>query len=57
MSDPLVALDWQGKEVDCHACENAALLTSGGCQPLQSCVHDRYAKRIDRFFAQHPDLA
>ena len=24
---------------------------------MQACVHDRYAKRIDRFFAQHPELA
>ena len=25
--------------------------------PLRSCVHDRYAKRIDRFFGTNPNLA
>src|SRR5271169_1704650 len=57
MSDPLETLDWQGNEINCSTCENAGLLAGGGCKPMQACVHDRYAKRIYRFFAKHPDLA
>src|SRR5271169_3259506 len=57
MTDPLESLDWQGRQVDCTTCENFAMLAGGGCKPMLACVHDRYAKRIDRFFAQNRELA
>ncbi|MEY2892246.1 MAG: hypothetical protein RJA98_2154 [Pseudomonadota bacterium] len=50
-------LDWQGQPVDCAACPHMALQTAGGCEPGHSCMQDAYARRIDRFFHQHPALA
>ena len=44
------ALDWLGRPVDCKTCRYADRLAEGKCQPLKACVHDRYAKRIQRFF-------
>ncbi len=51
------ARDWQGKLLDCSACEQHAEPTRGRCQIGHSCVHDRYARRIDRFFRWNPYLA
>ena len=49
--------DWQGNELRCANCAHAPLAASGGCEPKRACVHDRYARRIDRFFAWNPALA
>jgi hypothetical protein len=49
--------DWLGQPVDCAPCPHQALRAEGGCEPGHSCVQDAYARRIDRFFRQHPDLA
>ena len=51
------ALDWQGSPLDCEVCENLPLSRRGQCELGKSCVHDRYARRIDRFFDWNPALA
>lgn len=50
-------LDWLGAALDCSACPHAALQAAGGCEPGHSCMQDAYARRIDRFFHDHPELA
>jgi hypothetical protein len=51
------ALDWRGNEVDCGPCAHQALAAAGRCRLKHACVHDRYARRIDRFFNWNPELA
>lgn len=51
------SVDWLGQALDCATCDNRGLLAEGKCQPAFSCVFDRYAKRIDRFFRWNPALA
>jgi hypothetical protein len=51
------ARDWQGLEVDCSLCPHRDLLEIGRCELRKACVQDRYARRIDRFFAWNPQLA
>jgi hypothetical protein len=51
------AIDWLGNAVECDACAHRDRLGGGRCKPLRACVHDRYARRIDRFFDWNPDLA
>jgi len=51
------ACDWQGNEIDCGPCDHQALKDAGRCRLRHACVHDRYARRIDRFFNWNPDLA
>lgn len=55
--DPSLAVDWTGRAVECAGCAHLDLLHQNTCGPLWSCVHDRYAPRIDRFFATHSELA
>ena len=50
-------LDWRGQPVDCAACAHQTLQAQGGCQPGRSCMQDAYARRIDRFFRAHRELA
>lgn len=56
-SDIDEALDWQGREIDCDGCSHADLRAAGRCRFKHACVHDRYARRIDRFFNWNPVLA
>ncbi len=51
------ARDWQGNEVRCDTCKHLDLRAQGRCALRKACVHDRYARRIDRFFAWNPALA
>ena len=51
------ARDWQGRLLDCAACEHGNGRTNARCQLGHACVHDRYARRIDRFFRWNPFLA
>ncbi|MCA1458196.1 LRV FeS4 cluster domain-containing protein [Bradyrhizobium sp. BRP22] len=51
------ARDWLRDEVDCETCAHIGLRASGDCRLLHACVHDRYARRIDRFFNWNPALA
>jgi hypothetical protein len=51
------ARNWHGDEVDCSTCAHQDLLAAGGCALRKACVNDRYARRIDRFFNWHPELA
>jgi len=51
------AQHWQGGALDCAGCAHAALHAEGGCEPGRVCVQDAYARRIDRFFRTHPELA
>lgn len=51
------ALDWRGHPVDCGTCPHRSLLAEERCKPLRACVHDRYARRIDRFFDWNPEVA
>ncbi|MHB0986003.1 MAG: 4Fe4S-binding leucine-rich repeat protein [Sulfuricella sp.] len=57
MNDIKETLDWEGKPVSCSACEHRDLLAEGRCQLRRACVHDRYARRIDRFFYWNRELA
>ena len=50
------SLDWLGRRVDCTVCRFADRLSEERCQPLKACVHDRYAKRIQRVLALGPQL-
>ncbi len=51
------AVDWEGREVACGACPHRELLGSGRCALKHACVNDRYARRIERFFAWNSALA
>ncbi|MBO0752874.1 MAG: LRV FeS4 cluster domain-containing protein [Bradyrhizobiaceae bacterium] len=51
------ARDWLGREVDCTTCRHHEMMLAGGCRLKHACVLDRYARRIDRFFNWHPELA
>lgn len=51
------AIDWQGREIDCASCAHRDLLDEGRCKLKHACVHDRYARRIDRFFNWNAALA
>lgn len=57
MTDIDEALDWRGNEVRCEACVHRELLADGRCRLKHACLHDRYARRIDRFFDWNPGLA
>ena len=50
-------VDWEGRALDCAACTHAERLGAGQCGLGWACAHDRYAKRIERFFLLNPDLA
>lgn len=50
-------VDWQGAALDCGRCGHAERLETGHCGLGWSCLHDRYAKRIERFFLLNGDLA
>ena len=49
--------DWEGRPIACPDCEHAGLQAAGGCAPGRSCMQDAYARRIDRFFRSHRELA
>ncbi len=51
------SIDWLGLPVSCKSCVHRDLLAGDLCRPKRACVHDRYARRIDRFFNQNPELA
>jgi hypothetical protein len=51
------AKDWLGRDVDCETCRHREMMLAGGCRLKHACVLDRYARRIDRFFNWHPELA
>ncbi len=57
MDDIDEACDWLGRDIDCSGCDHRALLKQGLCRLKHACVHDRYARRIDRFFNWNPHLA
>ena len=56
-SDIDEAVDWQGNEVNCEACIHRGLAAQGRCVLKHACVQDRYARRIERFFAWNGALA
>ncbi len=56
-SDIDEARDWHGRTVDCLGCPHRALQAAARCRLQHACVQDRYARRIDRFFAWNPELA
>ena len=51
------AIDWRGEPISCGACPHRDLLAQERCRPKHACVHDRYARRIDRFLNWNPALA
>jgi HEAT repeat protein len=57
MDDIDEARDWRGDEIDCAGCAHQDLVEAGLCRLKHACVHDRYARRIDRFFNWNPQLA
>lgn len=46
-------VDWEGRAIDCSDCE--VRRTDARCELGHACVHDRYARRIDRFFRWNAD--
>ena len=57
MHDGPEPVDWQGAPLDCAACRFRDRRALGQCGQGWACVHDRYAKRIERFFLLNPELA
>jgi hypothetical protein len=57
ISDIDEANDWLGAPVSCEPCAHRHLAADGFCQLKHACVHDRTARRIDRFFDLNPELA
>ena len=57
MADIDEAIDWLGCAISCDDCAHQDLLAKARCQLKHACVHDRYARRIDRFFDWNRDLA
>jgi LRV protein FeS4 cluster/Leucine rich repeat variant len=57
MGDEIPLVTWRGEAIDCARCPHAAERDGGLCEPGRSCVQDRYARRIDRFFRLHPERA
>lgn len=55
-TEPFAATDWQGQALACADCAQMGR-SSTRCELAKACVHDRYARRIDRFFAWNPALA
>ncbi|WP_292529133.1 4Fe4S-binding leucine-rich repeat protein [Methylocystis sp.] len=51
------ARDWRGLDIDCAHCAHRDLLVAARCELRKACVHDRYARRIDRFFNWNPEFA
>jgi hypothetical protein len=50
-------LDWRGRPVRCRDCHHVTLNREGLCKKGSACVRDRRARRVDRFFKEHPQLA
>jgi hypothetical protein len=50
------ALDWLGEPLDCRRCD-AGVAAGNRCVLAHACVHDRYARRIDRYFDWNPGAA
>lgn len=50
-------VDWTGAALDCAACAFRDRLDAARCGQGWACAHDRYARRIERFFLLNPDLA
>jgi hypothetical protein len=53
----IVAQNWLAEPIDCSSCPHQALLATQGCEPGHACMQDSYARRIDRFFRWHKELA
>lgn len=52
-SEPdIPCVDWTGAALSCTACPTRGPAVR--CEPGHACVHDRYARRIDRFFKWNP---
>jgi len=59
-SNDIPPIDWHGAPITdqtCANCEHAVLRSRSACEPGRSCMRDVYARRIDRFFRSHPQLA
>ncbi len=52
----IAAADWCGRPVDCGHCD-AGGAAGLRCERGRACVHDRYARRIDRYFNWNPQTA
>ena len=50
-------LDWLGRPIRCRECAHSSLNREGLCRKGATCVRDRRARRIDRFFKDNPPLA
>ncbi len=54
--DGIAPLDWQDQPFSCEGCAHTDLKAKGKCEYARACVHDRYARRVDRFFRWNPEL-
>jgi hypothetical protein len=50
-------LDWRGRPIKCRECDHSAMNSAGLCAKGKACIRDRRARRVDRFLAEHRDLA
>lgn len=56
-SGDIPIFNWLGQPLSCTGCVHHHERALLGCEPGHSCMQDAYARRIDRFFHQHPGLA
>jgi len=49
-------VDWQWQPVECKQCPCRRASANVRCDVGLACVNDRHPPRIERFFAQNPDL-
>ena len=56
-SGDIPIFNWLGQPVSCTGCAHQHERAMLGCEPGHSCMQDAYARRIDRFFHAHPELA
>lgn len=53
-SSDIPLVNWQGQPLNCSTCPTRS--SAVRCELGHACVHDRYAKRIDRFFRWNSHL-
>lgn len=57
LEEKIETLDWLGQPVRCRSCPHEVMHRDGRCRKGSACVRDRRAKRVERFFGEHPSLA
>jgi len=55
--DAPAPVDWLGRALDCRRCDVGVRQADARCALSHACVHDRYARRVERFFQWNPQAA